>query len=254
MGLRRIFKNYIYKRKFQIPSNKIPKKIKNQVILITGANSGIGLALTKKFLNLNNTVIATFNNNNENLLKLKNNNLKIYKCDQSNIENINSLKDYVNNIPINIIINNAGVWGGINQSFNEIDYENFQEAININAVSVLKLCEIILKYSKKDSLNSILNISTLYSSIEHNTTGRNYIYKGTKSMMNSFSKNLSIDLKTNYGVNVFSICPGSVKTKLNPSGILDPDIVALNIISILENSSDKYNGKFIDLNENILTW
>ena len=73
-------------------------------------------------------------------------------------------------------------------------------------------------------------------------------------MMNSFSKNLSIDLKTNYGVNVFSICPGSVKTKLNPSGILDPDIVALNIISILENSSDKYNGKFIDLNENILTW
>ena len=84
------------------------------------------------------TVIATFNNSNENLLKLKNNNLKIYKCDQSNIENINSLKDYVNNIPINIIINNAGVWGGINQSFNEIDYENFQEAININAVSVLK--------------------------------------------------------------------------------------------------------------------
>ena len=73
-------------------------------------------------------------------------------------------------------------------------------------------------------------------------------------MMNSFSKNLSIDLKNDYGVNVLTICPGSVKTKLNPSGILDPETVALNIINILENSSDKYNGKFIDLKGNYLNW
>ena len=71
-----MLKNYIYRKKFHIPESKIPKKIKNQIILITGANSGIGLALTKKFLNLNNTVIATFNHSNENLLKLKNDNLK----------------------------------------------------------------------------------------------------------------------------------------------------------------------------------
>ena len=73
-------------------------------------------------------------------------------------------------------------------------------------------------------------------------------------MMNSFSKNLSIDLKNDYGVNVITVCPGSVKTKLNPNGILDPSTVAINIINILENSSDKHNGKFIELNENYLNW
>jgi len=151
------------------------------------------------------------------------------------------------------LINNAGTWGGKNQNFNEIDYENFLKASNINAISILRLSETVLKYSKKDSLDSILNISSQFGSIEHNTSGTNYVYRGTKSMMNSFSKNLSIDLKRDYGVNVISICPGNVKTKMNPGGILNPKNIALNIIDILENS-ESYNGKFIDLNKNELTW
>jgi short-subunit dehydrogenase len=185
---------------------------------------------------------------------LKNDNLEICQCDQGDIKNIEKLKEYIKKVPVNIIVNNAGVWGGINQNFNNIDYENFLKAININAISILRLSEIVLKHSSEISLDTIINISTLYSSTDHNTTGRNYIYKGTKNMMNSFSKNLSIDLKNDYGVNVLTICPGSVKTKLNPSGILDPETVALNIINILENSSDKYNGKFIDLKGNYLNW
>jgi len=254
MGLRRLFKNYLYKKKFYISEAKIiANKINNQNIIITGANSGIGLALTKKFLELDNKVFATYNQRKDNLLKLVKDNLKIIQCDQSEINNIDKLKDYISDAPINIIINNAGIWGGENQNFNKIDYENFLKASNINAISILKLSEIILKYSTKNTLKSILNISSQYGSIEHNTTGRDYVYKGTKSMMNSFSKNLSIDLKKDYGVNVVSICPGSVKTKLNPGGILNPEIVALNIINILRDV-DKYNGKFIDLNKNELTW
>lgn len=254
MGLRRLFKNYLYRKKFDISESKnTVNRIKNQNIIITGANSGIGLALTKKFIELNNKVFATYNQSNDNLLKLKGDNLELCQCDQSDINNINKLKDYISNIPINIIINNAGIWGGKNQNFNKIDYENFLKASNINAISILKLSEIVLEHSTKNSLKSILNISSQYGSTEHNTTGRDYVYKGTKSMMNSFSKNLSIDLKQNYGVNVISVCPGSVKTKLNPGGILNPELVALNIENILRDT-DKLNGKFIDLNKNDLTW
>jgi len=252
MGLRRLIKNYIYRKKFDVHKS-VELKIKNKNILITGANSGIGLALTKKFLDLDNGVIATYNESKDNLLKIKNDDLKICQCDQSIIENINKLKEYIVNTPINIIINNAGTWGGKNQIFNNIDYKNFARAININAISILKLSELVLECSKKNSLNTILNISTLYSSIEHNSTGKNYVYKGTKSMMNAFSKNLSIDLKREFGVNVFSVCPGSVKTKINPGGILNPENVAINLIDILENA-DSLNGKFVDLNKKELTW
>ncbi len=253
MGLRRFFKNYIYKKKFKITNSETENIINNQSILITGANSGIGLALTKKFLEFNNKVIATFKQNNDNLLKLDNKNLSLCKCDQSNLQNIDNLIKYVKDTPINVVINNAGIWGGERQNFNNLNYKDFISASNINAISIIKICEIVLKYSEKKSLNSVINITSLYGSTDHNTTGRDYIYKGTKSMMNSFSKNLSIDLKKSHGVNVFSICPGSVKTKLNPGGVLNPEIVALNIINTLKNSNS-LNGKFIDLNKNELAW
>ena len=99
----------------------------------------------------------------------------------------------------------------------------------------------------------MVNISSLYSSTEHNTTGTNYIYKGTKILMNSFSKNLSIDLKNKYGINVFSVDPGQVKTKMNPYGLLATDQVALKIINLLK-FGNELHGKFIDLNKNILSW
>ena len=71
--------------------------------------------------------------------------------------------------------------------------------------------------------------------------------------MNSFSKNLSIDLKNNYGINVFSVDPGQVKTKMNPYGPLATDQVALKIINLLK-FGNELHGKFVDLNKNMLTW
>ena len=176
-----------------------------------------------------------------------------FQCDQSKIGNIDNLKNFIKDKPINVVINNAGTWGGQNQNFNNIDYENFTTALNVNAISIIKICEIIINHSKKDSLNLVINISSLYSSTEHNTTGNNYIYKGTKSLMNSFSKNLSIDLKNNYGINVFSVDPGQVKTKMNPYGPLATNQAALKIINLLK-FGNELHGKFVDLNKNMLTW
>ena len=94
MGLRRLFKNHLYKKKFNISETEMAE-IKNKNIIITGANSGIGLALTEKFIELDNKVFATYNKTNDNLLKLKSNNLKICQCDQSQLDNIEKLKDHV---------------------------------------------------------------------------------------------------------------------------------------------------------------
>ena len=158
MGLRRFFKNYIYKKKFDIKVKESENVIRNKNILITGANSGIGLALTKRFLDFDNKVIATYKQNNVNLLKIKNQKLILCECDQSNIKNAENLNEYVKENAVNIIINNAGVWGGDKQNFNNINYEDFVSASNINAISIIRICEIVLKYSK--NLNSVVNISS----------------------------------------------------------------------------------------------
>ena len=58
MGLRKKIKKFLYQRKFH--KNNFQLNINNKNILVTGGNSGIGLALTKNLSALNNKVISTY--------------------------------------------------------------------------------------------------------------------------------------------------------------------------------------------------
>ena len=57
MGLRKKIKKFIYRNKFKDFDLK-KENFQNQNILITGANSGIGLELVKKFIDLKNNIFA----------------------------------------------------------------------------------------------------------------------------------------------------------------------------------------------------
>ena len=113
MGLRKIkngLKKFFYTRKFL--KKKYLTNINNKRVLITGANSGIGLALTRKILSLDNKVLATYRENSENLRFIKDKNLKILKFDQRNIDEFEDIEKKIKETPIDLIFNCAGVFGG----------------------------------------------------------------------------------------------------------------------------------------------
>ena len=253
MGIRKKLRNFFYKRKFEI-NNSSQLKFSEKSVLITGANSGIGLALTEKLLDLNNTVYATFNKSSENLIKIKNKNLFLIKCDHSNLQEIDNIKNIILQKSINLIINNAAVSGSNDQNFDSIDYEKFQNAILINVLSVLKISHLVLKNAKISSLKTIVNISSEMGSISKNLNGGHYIYRTTKAALNAITKNMAIDLNKKYDINVFAIHPGRVKTKMNPEGLIDVKTCALNILNLLSTNDDSINGKFIDLQKNEIPW
>ena len=78
------------------------------IALITGANRGIGLAITKTLLKNNYKVIAVSKSVN-NLHKINNNNLIVYKCNLTNNDELELLLEYITTQKINILINNAGI-------------------------------------------------------------------------------------------------------------------------------------------------
>ena len=220
------------------------KNISNKNILITGTNSGIGLELTKKLLE-NNKVFSIYKNNSTNLDKIKNDNLYKIQCNLVNDNDIEKLRTIFKDNNINILINNASIFGPQDQqSLETISFKDFYEAFKINSLSTLKLTKIILENDNR-SLEKIINISSEMGSITKNQIGNYYIYRATKAALNSISKNLSIDLNNN--IIVASLHPGSIKTKMNPSGIIEPEICAKQIINFIVDCNESLNGAFIDL-------
>ena len=83
MGLRTKIRKLLYLSKFSTKHTSL--KINKKNILITGANSGIGLSLTKKLLELDNNVLATYRESQSNLKNKDNKNFFLDKFDQKKI-------------------------------------------------------------------------------------------------------------------------------------------------------------------------
>lgn len=249
MGLRKIIKKKLYNLKF---NKKLNLKLADKIVLITGASSGIGYGICENLIK-NNKVIAVYNNSIENLKKLNNKNLDIVKCDLSDLENYQNIEEKIKKYNIDIIINSAGQFGTSNQAINNIDFENFSKIIKINSLSILKIIQLFETNHKLKFLQNIINISSDGGSIELNDQGNAYIYRTSKSALNSISKNLSIDLKKNYGISVITLDPGNVKTNMNGKGFLDASKCGRYIVDIICDKND-YNGVFMNILRNKIPW
>ena len=100
----------------------------------------------------------------------------------------------------------------------------------------------------------IVNISSEGGSITRNDEGNAYIYRTSKSALNSITKNMSLDLFKNYNIVVFAIDPGNVQSGMNPGGIVKTPVCANLIINIIASQGKKLNGKFINLLNKEIPW
>ena len=239
------------KRKSLKFSNLFSKKlnIKNKKIIITGSNSGIGFAITKELVK-NNTLLCLVNKNYDNLKILREKSFEIIQHDFKESKIDNHILDKIKNFSSNIFINCAGDFGSSDQDINSINIQKYQEILNINFFSPLR---ILMQIFKSHSLEQIVNISSEMGSMTLNTNGGYYYYRGSKALVNSLSKNMSIDLKS-MKINVFCIHPGSVKTKMNSGGVISPEFSAQKIINIISENNSKSSGKLIDINQKVLEW
>jgi len=255
MGLRRKIKNFLYTKKFS--KKKYLTNINKKNILITGANSGIGLALTKRLLELNNKILAIYRENSENLTNIKDKNLSIIKYDLKKINKSENFEKKIKETSVDLILNCAGVFGPSfeNQQIENLDFEKFQEVLTVNSISILKILQIILNNkSSKKNLEILVNISSDAGSINLNNEGNAYVYRTSKAALNSITKNMSIDLMVKFKTIVFAIDPGNVQSGMNPGGQLKADVCANLIIDLMSTNVHLLNGKFVNLLGEELPW
>ena len=101
-------------------------------VLITGANKGIGLELVTQYADAGDTVFA-FARNPQKADKLnalaKQGRVKVHAMDVGDEKSITAAAKDVGNVPIDILINNAGILGGASQTLDKIDYSRVDRGV-----------------------------------------------------------------------------------------------------------------------------
>lgn len=204
-----------------------------KVVLITGASSKIGEAISRELIK-DYEVILHYNTNENRITTLKEELEKEYnkkvltiRCNLSCEEEIdNMLKEiYSQYQNIDILINNAAIT--IDTFFEDKTKENFIKTLDVNLVVPFLLSKKIGPKMKENKDGIIINISST------NGIDTPYIesidYDASKAGLISLSNNLANYLSPYVRVN--TVCPGWINTDINKD--LDKDFVAKEIDKIL---------------------
>ncbi len=183
-----------------------------KTILITGANRGIGLALTKTALLKKFFVIACYRNDDSkhDLYSLECNTLQIVKADVTEEVSLKKMAESINT-NIDFLVCNAGVNNGYG-SFDSSDHsiEKMLDVFNVNVIgSILTVRNLINKMSEG---SNIIFISSIMGVQKHEGS-RATIYRASKAALNNVMISISNDLRVK-GISVTAFHPGWVKTDM----------------------------------------
>ena len=191
-------------------------KLTNNKILITGGASGIGLGLTERFIQENNTVIIC--GRREEVLKevAKRFPSVITRVCDLNVEAERiALYNWVaeNHSDLNVLINNAGIQNWMDISDNDF-YQRANQEVTTNILAPVHLTSL---FTKLKSLTTIMNVS---SGLAFVPLSKVPVYCATKAFMRSYTLSLRHLLKQT-PIEVIEIIPPALNTDLGGKGIHD---------------------------------
>jgi NAD(P)-dependent dehydrogenase (short-subunit alcohol dehydrogenase family) len=194
-------------------------KLEGKVAVITGGNSGIGLATAQQFVSDGAYVFITGRRQSEldsAATQIGKNNVSAVQGDVSNLADLDRLYAKVKEQKgqINILFANAGIIGAA--PLGEISEEHFDKTFGINVKGLLFTVQKALPLFQ-DGGSIILNASVAASKGFEATS----VYSATKAAIRSFARTWTADLKQRK-IRVNTISPGRIDTPIF-NGVLNEE-------------------------------
>ncbi|UZT99121.1 SDR family oxidoreductase [Chryseobacterium fluminis] len=196
---------------------------------ITGANKGIGFETARQLLE-NGYFVFIGSRNIENgesaVQQLKSEGFENTEAIQLDVTDAASVEEARSKIGtktdvLDVLINNAGINGGMPQAALQAPVEAFQKVMDTNLYGVIRVTQILMDLLRKSEEPRIVNVSssgcslTLHSDPDWIYYGHKAaVYTASKAAMNMYTINLAYELRdTSFKVN--AVCPGFVATDFN---------------------------------------
>lgn len=238
--------------------------VKPPTVLVTGANRGIGFEFAKQYAEKGWQVIACARQPVEaaalKKLAAQYPGVTIKQLDVSDLGSIDALAARLEGQPIDILINNAGVFGDFaDQSLGALRHDKFDMFMRTNARGALKMSEAFVEHVKASRLKKIVAITSQAGSFGLNSGGLpgQYFYKASKAALNMFMRNVAADLKE-HGIIVGILSPGMVATRVAPErkfpGLIEPPESIAGMIEVIDSLTLEQSGAFIRYTSEVQPW
>jgi NAD(P)-dependent dehydrogenase (short-subunit alcohol dehydrogenase family) len=240
-----------------------------ETVLITGANSGIGLEFTKQYLARGWTVISTHRRSEvpstlaELSAKYKSL-LRIERVDVTDIEQVRALASRLQGLPIDVLINNAGVYNDrgtcaadddlcagdwTTQNFGKLRYQLLDTILAVNVKGPLLVSETLFENVKASRVKKIVAVSSSNGSLTGPQAGGGAIfYRSSKAALNRAMQLVAESVKRD-GVTVVMLNPGPTLTEhqlylKDFKGMLTTEFTVGNMIKTIDKVTLAETGKF----------
>ncbi len=249
--------------------------VRADTVLITGANSGLGLEFVKQYAAKGWTVIATHRRpetpDSLAAVVVEHPNVSIEHLDVADIAEAHALAAKLKGVPIDVLINNAGVYSdrsvctdescrgdGDTQSFGNMDYELFDTIMAVNVRGPLVVSEAFIDNVRASKQKKIVSISSTNGSVTFTLGGSGAIaYRASKAALNRAMQLVAVREKTE-GVTVLLLHPGAVLTErqanLKFPGMIEMQPSVSGMISVIEKATLADTGRFIQYDGTTAPW
>jgi NAD(P)-dependent dehydrogenase (short-subunit alcohol dehydrogenase family) len=223
-------------------------------LLITGANRGIGLELTKRYAADGWTVIATCREPQSAAALKAVPGIAVEALDVTDYAAVDKLAQIYDGTAIDLLLNNAGIYGNRDGALKVSDFDTYLEVLHVNSVAPMKLALTFLPHLKATKGGAkIATISSRMGSIELGGGG-SYAYRASKAAINAGMHNLALDLKSS-GISCITLHPGWVKTDMGGAGAdIDVATSAAGLKKVIDGITLRDTGKFYNYDGGEIPW
>ena len=157
-------------------------------VVITGANRGIGLEMTRQFKQRGDEVVGACRKSSDELAKLD---VEVVEgVDVADDAGVGRLAASLDGRTVDVLVNCAGILS--DESLGDLDFDRIRRQFEINSLGPLRVTAALKRNLGEGSKVAI--VTSRMGSIEDNTSGGRYGYRMSKAAVNMAGRSLANDL------------------------------------------------------------
>jgi NAD(P)-dependent dehydrogenase (short-subunit alcohol dehydrogenase family) len=240
------------------------------VLLITGANRGLGLEFVRQFLGDGWDVIATCRDPNKAdeltaLGREHGDKLIVDTMDVNEDQSVYGLADKLDGRQVDLLINNAGMVdkeaygsgayeGHDDPDLKNYDFDQWLDVIKTNLMSPARVTAAFRPHLERGTNPIVVMVGSTLSSVALTTDPGRYSYRTSKAALNSLMRGMGAWLKTR-GITCLTISPGWTRTEMGgPKAKNSVEQSVIGVRKVIAGITPKDAGKFYDYDGSEIPW